>query len=83
MDTQVSAGAKTPRLTDAVGSIGPRGWASMTPTSFVSALRTKPRSSSRIRSSSASYAASSTSPPPGSALPLLPIFAPDTLANTA
>ena len=37
VDTQVSAGANTPRLTEAVGSTGPRGCASSTPTSLASA----------------------------------------------
>ena len=54
VDTQVSAGANTPRLTEAVGSMGPRGWAKSTPTSLGAASRTKPRSSSRMRSSSTS-----------------------------
>ena len=84
METQVSAGAKTPRFTEAVGSTGPRGRASRTPTWSVvrdlneAAVVLEDEVVSRRRRPRVRPA-----PPPGSGRPLLPILAPDTLASTA
>ncbi|SKS52358.1 Uncharacterised protein [Mycobacteroides abscessus subsp. abscessus] len=79
----MSPGANTPRRTAAVGSTSPGGFASSRPTSPGWAICTKPSSPSMITSSTGSYAASRTLPPPGSGRPLLPTLVPETLASTA
>ena len=83
MDTHVSAGANTPRLTEAVGSIGPRGWAKQHPDlvgcgqADEAALVFEDEVVVDVIGGELDVAA------PGRGRPSLPIFAPETLANTA